>query len=61
MVILVVVSGGRLDVVVVNDTCSAQGACGLGDVEACVEAIHSCLGRCCIGLVPAGAAARCAC
>ena len=58
---MVLVSGGRHDVVVVSDTCRAQGACGLGDVEACVEAIHSCLGRCCIGLVPVGAAARCAC
>ena len=58
---MIMVSGGRHDVVVETETCRAQGACGLGEVVACVEAIHSCPGRCCSGLVSAGAAARCAC
>ena len=61
MVTMVLVGGGMLDVVVETETCRTQGACGLGDVEACVEAIHSCPGRCCIGLVSAGVAARYAC
>ena len=56
-----VVGGGRLEVVVKTETCRNWGACGLGEVVAYVEAIHSCPGRCCSGLVSAGAAARCAC
>ena len=56
-----VVGDGRPEVVVKTDTCKSWGACGLGAVVACVGASHSGLGRCCSGLVSAGAAARCAC